>query len=49
MANAVNNIFGKLKTKFSGLTPQNLLEQSELQASLDDNKTIKISNPKSER
>ena len=49
MATAVNNIFGKLKTKFSGLTPQNLLEQSELQASLDDNKTIKISNPKSER
>ena len=49
MANAVNNIFGKLKTKFSGLSPQNLLEQSELNASLDDNKTIKISNPKSER
>ena len=49
MANTVSNIFGKLKTKFSGLSPQNLLEQSELNASLDNNKTIKISNPKSER
>lgn len=49
MANAVNNIFGKLKTKFSGLSPQNLLEQSELDASLNNNKTIKINNPKSER
>jgi hypothetical protein len=49
MANTVSNIFGKLKTKFSGLSPQNILEQSELDASLDNNKTIKISNPKSER
>jgi hypothetical protein len=49
MANVINNIFGKLKTKFTGFSPSDLLEQGEIDSLLDEGKTVTLKAPKSER
>lgn len=43
------DIFEKLRTRFSGTSPQNIIAQDEIKNSLNDNKTITINSPKSER
>lgn len=49
MANVLSGIFEKLKTKFNGTSPQNILQQDEIKTALDNNKTITVNSPKSER
>lgn len=49
MANILSGIFDKLKTKFNGTSPQNILQQDEIKTALDNNKTITVKSPKSER
>ena len=49
MANAVSNIFAKLKDRFSNTSSTNIDEQDKIKQSLDAGKTIKINAPKSER
>ena len=49
MANAVSNIFAKLKDRFSNTSSTNIDEQDKIKQSLDAGKTIKINTPKSER
>ena len=49
MANFVNDVFKKLMTKFNGVSPEDILSQAEIEDSLNNNKTITLSNPKSER
>ena len=49
MANVINNIFGKLKTRFTGFSPSDLLEQGEIDSLLDEGKTVTLKAPKSER
>ena len=49
MANAVSNIFSKLKDRFSNTSSTNIDEQDKIKQSLDAGKTIKINAPKSER
>ena len=49
MANMMSNIFDKLKTKFSGTSPQNIDQQSKIDEALNANKTVTIKVPKSER
>ena len=43
------DIFEKLRTRFNGTSPQNIVAQDEIKNSLNDNKTITINSPKSER
>ena len=45
----MGNIFDKLKTKFNGTSPQNVLQQDEIKTALNNDKTITINSPKSER
>lgn len=47
--NAVSNIFGKLKDKFSNTSTSNIEENDKLKQSLNAGKTISIKAPKSER
>ena len=49
MANAVSNIFGKLKDKFTNTSSSNIDENDKLKQSLNAGKTISIKAPKSER
>ena len=49
MANILSGIFDKLKTKFNGTSPQNILQQDEIKTALNNDKTITINSPKSER
>ena len=49
MANVMSNIFDKLKTRFSGTSPQNIDQQSKIDEALNANKTVSIKVPKSER
>lgn len=49
MANVLSGIFDKLKTKFNGTSPQNVLQQDEIKTALNNDKTITINSPKSER
>ena len=49
MANVLSGIFDKLKTKFNGTSPQNILQQDEIKTALNNDKTITINSPKSER
>ena len=49
MANAVSNIFAKLKDRFNNTSSTNVEEQDKIKQSLDAGKTIKINTPKSER
>lgn len=49
MANAVSNIFAKLKDRFTNTSSTNIDEQDKIKQSLDAGKTIKINAPKSER
>lgn len=49
MANVLNNIFGKLRTKFNNLSPSDILQQGEVDSALTDDKTIKLNNLMSER
>lgn len=49
MANAVSNIFGKLKDRFTNTSSSNIDEKDKIKQSLDAGKTIKINTPKSER
>ena len=49
MANAVSNIFGKLKDRFTNTSSSNIEEKDKIKQSLDAGKTIKINAPKSER
>ena len=49
MANAVANIFSKLKDRFNNTSSTNIEEQDKIKQSLDAGKTIKINTPKSER
>jgi hypothetical protein len=49
MANIIDSIFGKLKTKFNGLSPSDLMDQGEIDSALDQGKTITMKAPKSER
>ena len=49
MANAVANIFSKLKDRFNNTSSTNIEEQDKIKQSLDAGKTIKINAPKSER
>lgn len=49
MAGILSDIFDKVRTKFNNTSPQNVEQQSEIKNALNDDKTIKISNPKSER
>lgn len=49
MANAVSNIFGKLKDRFTNTSSSNIDENDKLKQSLNAGKTIKINAPKSER
>lgn len=46
---ALANIFDKLKSKFDRTSPSDLEVQSDIKASLDNNKTITMKAPKSER
>lgn len=45
----IADVFEKLKTRFSGTNPNNILAQDEIKNSLDNGKTITINKPKSER
>lgn len=49
MANAVANIFSKLKDRFNNTSSTNIEEQDKIKQSLDAGKTINIKAPKSER
>lgn len=49
MANAVSNIFAKLKDRFNNTSSTNIEEQDKIKQSLDAGKTINIKAPKSER
>jgi hypothetical protein len=49
MANAVSNIFSKLKDRFSNTSSTNIEENDKIKQSLDAGKTISIKAPKSER
>ena len=49
MANAVANIFSKLKERFNNTSSTNIEEQDKIKQSLDAGKTINIKAPKSER
>ena len=49
MANAVANIFSKLKDRFNNTSSTDIEEQDKIKQSLDAGKTIKINTPKSER
>ena len=49
MANAVSNIFSKLKERFNNTSSTNIEEQDKIKQSLDAGKTISIKAPKSER
>lgn len=49
MVNAVSNIFGKLKDRFTNTSSSNIDEKDKIKQSLDAGKTIKINTPKSER
>ena len=49
MANAISNIFGKLKDKFNNTSSSNIEENDKLKQSLNAGKTISIKAPKSER
>ena len=49
MANAVSNIFSKLKDRFSNTSSTNIEENDKIKQSLDAGKTINIKAPKSER
>lgn len=49
MAKVLSGIFDKMRTKFSGLSPSDLLDQGELDSALDQGKTITMKAPKSER
>ena len=46
MANAVANIFSKIKDKFSNTSSTNIEEQDKLKQSLDAGKTVSIKAPK---
>ena len=43
------DIFEKLRTRFNGTSPQNIVAQDEIKNALNDDKTITINKPKSER
>lgn len=45
----LSDIMGKVKTKFNNTSPQNVEQQGEINKALNDNKTITINSPKSER
>lgn len=45
----LSDIMGKVKTKFNNTSPQNVEQQGEIDKALNDNKTITINSPKSER
>ena len=45
----ISDIFGKLKTRFSGTSPQNIEQQDQIDTALQNDKTITIKDPKSER
>ena len=49
MANAVSNIFAKLKDRFNNTSSTNIEEQDKIKQSLDAGKTINVKTPKSER
>lgn len=49
MANALNNIFTKLKDKFNNTSSSNIEENNKIKQSLDAGKTINVKTPKSER
>ena len=49
MANAVSNIFSKLKDRFTNTSSSNIEENDKIKQSLDSGKTISIKAPKSER
>jgi hypothetical protein len=49
MANALNNIFTKLKDKFNNTSSSNIEENDKIKQSLDAGKTINVKTPKSER
>lgn len=49
MANAVSNIFSKLKDRFSNTSSTNIEENDKIKQSLDAGKTVSIKAPKSER
>lgn len=49
MANALNNIFTKLKDKFNNTSSSNIEENDKIKQSLDAGKTISVKTPKSER
>jgi len=49
MANAVANIFSKLKDRFNNTSSTNIEEQDKIKQSLDAGKIINIKAPKSER
>lgn len=49
MANAVSNIFAKLKERFNNTSSSNIEEQDKIKQSLDAGKTINVKTPKSER
>ena len=49
MANALNNIFTKLKDKFNNTSSSNIEENDKIKQSLNAGKTINVKTPKSER
>lgn len=49
MAKTMQNIWDNLRTRFSNMSSENILDNDELEKSLESGKTVTISNPKSER
>lgn len=49
MAKTMQNIWDNLRTRFSNMSSENILDNDELEKSIQAGKTVNISNPKSER